>query len=609
MNHKYRHTIKSRFIIMILALILFLGIGISTLFYYLYMYSLNKTMLQNTETNIHFMADNINYNVDNIIKYSQWCRSNIEINNFLLTPHSDDEYSQITSRATTVFNADFLKNSSRAYIQRIVIGSLSFEKKDYLQIVPNSYSKDSNMPALIKALPYFNSYINYNPISKYNFSLENSSFPCANQQMIPLIQTVESTFGIDNIGFIYTEISIQLFKDAIKAYSQEELSNVYITIGNNIYQLSNATTLIPITDFSDYHNIPSEDLLYSDTKYRSVYNGKENIRLVSMPLSMSGCYITEELSPAVFKQWHNQYIIIIIMLVLIILIVGALLLFTFAKFFNKPVRKIRHQINQISNGNFEPDHSIEWNNELGDIGHYINKLGIDIKDLMMKRIENECEKKDYEYKMLQSQINPHFLYNTLNSIKWMATIQKSDGIAEMTTSLSRLLKNISKGKSGIVSIDYELALLNDYLTIQKYRYGGALNLEYIIDDETLRNNQILRFTLQPVIENAIFHGIEPKGNAGHITVHIYDTDDNNTRISITDDGIGMTPELIENVLNDDSANESSFFKKMGISSVNKMIKYTFGENYGMSIESEPGVYTTVHILLPQKQYEGMEGKE
>ncbi|SEW02798.1 sensor histidine kinase [[Clostridium] fimetarium] len=602
MSHKYRHTIKSRFIIMILALILFLGIGISTLFYYLYMYSLNKTMLQNTETNIHFMADNINYNIDNIIKYSQWCRSNTDINNFLITPRSNDNYGQITSKATNVFNADFLKNSSRNYIQRIVIGSL--DKDDYLQIVPNSYSKDCNMPALIKALPYFNNYINYNPISKYNFILENSSFPCANQQMVPLIQTVESTFGIDNIGFIYTEISIQLFKDAIKAYSQEELSNVYITIGSNTYQLSNSTTLKQITNFSDYHDISSDDLLYSNTKYRSVYNGKENIQLVSLQLSMSGCYITEELSPAVFKQWHNQYIIIIIMLVIIILIVGALLLFSFARFFNKPVRKIHHQINEISNGNFEPDHSIEWNNELGDIGHYINKLGIDINDLMLKRIENECEKKDYEYKMLQSQINPHFLYNTLNSIKWMATIQKSDGIAEMTTSLSRLLKNISKGKSGIVSIDYELALLSDYLTIQKYRYGGALNVEYIIDDEMLRNNQILRFTLQPVIENAIFHGIEPKGNTGHITVHIYDTDDKSTKISITDDGIGMTPELIENVLNDDSANDSSFFKNMGISSVNKMIKYTFGDNYGMSIESELGLYTTVHILLPKKQYEG-----
>jgi two-component system sensor histidine kinase YesM len=290
------------------------------------------------------------------------------------------------------------------------------------------------------------------------------------------------------------------------------------------------------------------------------------------------------------------------MLVVIILAVGILLLLFFSHVFTEPVKKIHHQINEISNGNFDPDHSIEWDNELGDIGHYINKLGTDVNELMTKRIESECEKKDYEYKMLQSQINPHFMYNTLNSIKWMAVVQKADGIAEMTTAFSRLLKNISKGKDKIVSIDYELTLLNDYFTIQNYRYGGAISLEYLIEDEALRNNQILRFTLQPVIENAIFHGIEPKGNAGHISVHIYSQDEKNTQISITDDGIGMTPEVIESVLHDDSANSVSFFKNMGISSVNKMLQYTFGETYGIRIESEPGIYTTVHILLPKIQY-------
>lgn len=601
MNHICRHTIKSRFIIMILALILFLGIGITTLFYYLFMYSLNKTMLQNTETNIRFMADNINYNMDNVIKFSQWCRSNNDINNFLLTSHSSDEYNYVTSQATKYFNDEFIENSSKNYMQRIVIGS--FSKDGFLQIVPNSYSRDSDMTGLIKALPYFNNYINYDPITKYNFRLEKSVFPCANKQMVPLIQTIESRFGIENIGFIYTEVSTQLFRDAVKAYTQNELSNIYLTIGGEVYLLSESEELKHITDFTDYKPISSDDILYSDTKYGSVTIDNEQIKLVSQQLSMFGCSISQELSPAVFKQWHNQYIFILIMLTFIILVVGTLLIFMFSRYFNEPVRKIQHQINEIANGNFAPDHSIEWDNELGDIGYYINKLGADINDLMIKRIENEIEKKDYEYKMLQSQINPHFLYNTLNSIKWMAVVQKADGIAEMTTALSRLLKNISKGKSEIVSIDYELALLNDYFTIQKYRYGGAIDLEYIIEDNNLRNNQILRFTLQPVIENAIFHGIEPTGNEGHIKVHIYSFDNNTTRISITDDGIGMTPELIESILNDDSANSSSFFKNMGISSVNKMIKYTFGENYGITIESEPGQYTTVHILLPDKQYQ------
>ena len=100
---------------------------------------------------------------------------------------------------------------------------------------------------------------------------------------------------------------------------------------------------------------------------------------------------------------------------------------------------------RIEAGDFSRDSSTEWEHELGDIGKTINDLSENVLSLMNQRIDDERQKKDYEYRMLQSQINPHFLYNTLNSIKWMATVQNAPGIAEMTTSLSRLLKDISKG--------------------------------------------------------------------------------------------------------------------------------------------------------------------
>lgn len=112
--------------------------------------------------------------------------------------------------------------------------------------------------------------------------------------------------------------------------------------------------------------------------------------------------------------------------------------------------------------------------------------------------------------MLQSQINPHFLYNTLNSIKWMATIQGANGISEMTTSLSRLLKSISKGTSLLIDIREELSLLENYFTIQSYRYGGTISMDIQVDEESLYNSEIIKFTLQPLVENAIFTGSSPK---------------------------------------------------------------------------------------------------
>src|SRR5690606_39201106 len=130
------------------------------------------------------------------------------------------------------------------------------------------------------------------------------------------------------------------------------------------------------------------------------------------------------------------------------------------------------RMDKIAQGQFFVDKMIEWDNELGDVGRGINRLSQDIVALMETRLADEKQKQELEYRMLQSQINPHFLYNTLNSIKWMATIQNARGIAEMTTSLSRLLRNITKDIRKLVPLREELALLDDYFLIQKYRYGS-----------------------------------------------------------------------------------------------------------------------------------------
>lgn len=177
---------------------------------------------------------------------------------------------------------------------------------------------------------------------------------------------------------------------------------------------------------------------------------------------------------------------------------------------------MRRQLSQISNGDFTPSTEIEWNNELGDIGRGINFLAENIEHLIDTRIADAKEKKDLEYKVLQNQINPHFLYNTLNSIKWMTTIQGATGICEMTTSLSRLLRSISKGTKLLIPLSEEIALVKDYFNIQNYRYGGTIIFEVCCEDDTFLDTPIIKFTLQPIVENAIFHGLEPKGGSSTI---------------------------------------------------------------------------------------------
>ncbi|OYP54839.1 histidine kinase, partial [Lachnotalea glycerini] len=245
------------------------------------------------------------------------------------------------------------------------------------------------------------------------------------------------------------------------------------------------------------------------------------------------------------------------------------------------------------------DLSFESSDEFGLIGQRINNMAEDINLLITNRLAFEKERQDIEYQLLQSQINPHFLYNTLGSIKWMATVQNVPGIAKMTTALSRLLKSISKIENVNIPISLECSLLDDYFTIQKYRYGGSIEMKYEVEDTSLLDYSILRFTLQPIVENSIFHGIEPKETAGLITIRIFSPDHNKIQIDIIDNGIGMDSFTIDNLLKANTGCKSNFFKDLGISSVHKRLQYEFGSSYGLSFQSEVGKYTKTSILLPK----------
>lgn len=327
--------------------------------------------------------------------------------------------------------------------------------------------------------------------------------------------------------------------------------------------------------------------------------------VVTAPLNMPDCYVSQIIS---HKEHRNQLLLLLCILggvIISILGIGVLLMMMLNRMISVPVAKISDKMRRISKGDFARDPSIEWNHELGDIGRGINDLAENVSLLMNRRLEDEKQKKDLEYKMLQSQINPHFIYNTLNSIKWMATIQGAEGISEMTTALAKLLKSISKGTKLLVPIREELSLLQDYFTIQSYRYGGTITMDVKVDDESILDLHIIKFTLQPLVENAIFHGIEPKGS-GHINIHLYyeaagrsDTL-RSLRIDVTDDGVGMSREKAEQILCSNDDGSSDFFREIGVSNVQKRLQYEFGAEYGITVESVEGEYTTMSIHIPAR---------
>lgn len=586
-------TLQQKFFKITIVLMLILGFGTSILGYIMFSNNLKSNSIHAAETNLQSLRNNINKNMENIIELSKWSQTNTDILNYLsCNPNS---YEALTKQATERLAEEYISNPASKYISRIIIANTTNTK--FLQRIANSsYSTDRNVVEIIEKLPYYEQLIN---ASDYSFSvgIQEDPFMASPEKMFPIIRPISHPYNNTEIGISYIQISLSLFTNPLIEFSRQEKLPVYLTIGNETYEIS-GNTMRHINQIPNITKTKRDKFLREDTSVCKISSKPFSPIYVSSPLDADNCSITLPISTDIQGNFITGYLAIFLFIVVFIIIIGFLLMTLLSKNVTKPVEILKKQLHSIASGDFSQNPSIEWDNEFGDIGHNINQLATDISDLMEQRISYEKQKKDYEYQMLQSQINPHFLYNTLNSIKWMAVAQHATGISEMTTALAHLLKNISKGSTTIIPIREELQLLDDYFTIQKYRYGGNITMEYHIEEESLLENQILRFTLQPIVENAIFHGIEPKGQAGHIDIHIYSCGDKNIQIDVRDDGVGMDQKTIDSILSDDSFHRSSFFRQIGINVVNKRIQYNFGEGYGIHIESILGEYTCMSILLP-----------
>lgn len=299
-----------------------------------------------------------------------------------------------------------------------------------------------------------------------------------------------------------------------------------------------------------------------------------------------------------FLQERHQMTTIFAISVLGMIIIIFGVIFYLRNKLLKPINIITHYIKNVPESKFQGNMVLTGDDEFKSIADSINTMEREIKELMEQQQRESEIKKDLEFKVLQNQINPHFLYNTLNSIKWMAALQHADTIRDMTAALGRLLQNIAKGTESTIPIYEEMSLLDDYVMIQDIRYDGNIKLNYHIGDSQITQAYIIKFLFQPIVENAIFHGIEPNDGKGTIDVYLKRQEDS-IYINIIDDGVGMTKEQIEALLHPDNDEEHlRGLNGIGISNIQQRIQMTYGQEYGITITSKLGEYTDVTIKIP-----------
>ena len=265
---------------------------------------------------------------------------------------------------------------------------------------------------------------------------------------------------------------------------------------------------------------------------------------------------------------------------------------------SRPNLRLNDSVREYEAGE-KPEIYIGGSLEIRHLGYSIQKSYEQIDSLMKKIVLEQNERRKSELDALQSQINPHFLYNTLESITWMIEGERNDEAAFMITQLARLFRiSLSKGRT-VITVADELQHARSYMNIQKIRYKNAFSVVFDVDQEVCSCCTV-KLILQPILENAINYGVSGMDDCGEIRV-TGRLEDGNVILSVTDNGIGMSEEQVALILTDSSRMHKRG-SGVGLVNVNNRIRLLFGGEYGLTVESEPDEGTTVSVRIPAVPY-------
>ncbi|GIP30151.1 sensor histidine kinase [Paenibacillus sp. J23TS9] len=307
--------------------------------------------------------------------------------------------------------------------------------------------------------------------------------------------------------------------------------------------------------------------------------------------------VVNVISKSALYQDSNRLLQIILIIALICIVFSIITAMVLANSITNPILKMIRLMRQVMSGELTVRYKAKHRHDEFDIlGNNFNFMVTRIDELLNAVYVEQNQKRVAELKALQAQINPHFLYNTLDIIKWTALIQKANNAAEMVSLLSRLLRiSLGKGEE-TVTVEEEMEHVKCYLGIQKFRFNFNIETEVDMDDE-VRLLRTPKLILQPVVENAIMHAFGELETGGEIRIRCFKVPGEGIRFEISDNGKGMDPGFARSLLTEQTA-DGEKSGGIGLANVDERIKLICGKMYGLEIQSEPGTGTTIRIRIP-----------
>ncbi len=409
-----------------------------------------------------------------------------------------------------------------------------------------------------------------------------------------LIRMIYDSDDFSERGLIILQINRQRLKDVYNDLSTEFMQSINILSKDNKWIIG--------TEEDWYNEEENEWISNQADNWGYRIDKKEQRLLAFMNIEGTEWKIVAEgsLNQLVNEEMgHFRFLFIIVMTFTILLL--SIFSILMAMDILSPINRLVHSIKKVEEENIHQEVIVDREDELGYLSKCFNKMSKEIDNLLNRVYKEELTRREAELKALQAQINPHFLFNTLESINWMAQLNNVPEIRDMVTSLGALIEaSIGKG-SPMVPLSKELKYIDSYLLIMKNRYGERLSYESDIDTSLL-GQEVPKLILQPLIENAIYHGIDKMRKKGTIKLTIR-REDETIYIEIMDNGKGMLPEEVEDLNQKFKEDRDDYIlgdnrKSIGLANVNGRVKLFFGKDYGLQIESEYETYTKMKLYLP-----------
>jgi two-component system sensor histidine kinase YesM len=404
------------------------------------------------------------------------------------------------------------------------------------------------------------------------------------------------------LGYIALDVNAKSLYDIIADIDLTKSGRIFLVNEEGRILATESETLSGELLDEPYRNFLGEnEAFYNNVRVGNTYYSVYNSGAIS-----NGWYMVLAIPRDYYMRDITKLKNVIIPITLMTAFLTALLSILVSRGITRPIRFLSGAMENFGQGNFDINCQVDSEDEIGRLSHTFNQMVMDMNSLVNTVYEQKVMKQEAQMKSLQMQINPHFLYNTLDTINWMARIRHVDEIGDMVAALSNMMR-YSLEKKSFVRLGEEVKSLKDYIAIQNYRYRDKMVAEIEID-ESLMSLYIPRLLIQPILENAIVHGIEEKLDKGHILVAAR-RENEDLYIQIMDDGVGMTEETMSHILREDYSMKKSGHTSIGVVNVNRRIQMIYGKDYGLLVQSVLGAGTKITIHIPAREEEQEEVKK